>query len=51
MDDDHVTAPPPPMPPYVPPQVLSSEPLEFMAGTCDVQPKGKTIPGCSTLGS
>lgn len=39
MDDEQVTGPgpaaPPFMPPYAPPQVLSSEPLERLAGGCD----------------
>lgn len=42
-----------PRQPYAPPRVLSAEPLEAAAATCDPPsgPFGKSIPPCFTLGS
>ncbi len=37
--------------PYSPPRLLSAEPLELSAGSCEATPLGKTRPTCHPTGS
>lgn len=52
MDEELESGPGPGMPPYAPPLLISSEPLELTGAGCLTPPKGKSIPSCAEpLGS